>query len=159
MEFKNLSKDEARNIVISLQNLKRNDNNTFNTLFPKGDTFIEKLNLQILDNTCDRFPFLIEDINLYIMDLKGENRYLYLNIVDHSKIDDFKIDSIQATSLPSISLLQKINTEIYMTSNEEITSIKKYFPQSPKVKINHQKFKANTEEELIEYMKNLVNTN
>lgn len=97
-------------------------------------------------------------INLYLMELKGENKYLYLNIVDRSKIDNFKIETIQVSSLPDISLLQKINSEVYLTSKEEITSIKKYFPESQKVKINHQKFKASAENDLIIYMKNMVNT-
>lgn len=98
-------------------------------------------------------------INLYLFDQKGNNNYIYLYLIDEFKIDNFLIESVDKSIVPDISKFLKINEEVYRNSKEKITIIKEYFPEIKDDKIipRHHKFNSQTEAEVINEIKNMVN--
>lgn len=96
--------------------------------------------------------------DVYLYEHNDANKYLYLHLIDESKIDNLLIESVEKVSVPDVSFFQKINEEIYRESKEEITLISKYFPQSTKEGMmpKHRRFGPHSEKEFIDVIKNTI---
>ena len=126
----------------------------------ENDEDWEDNTIWITKNSIDIWCFG-KRMNLYIIKHNENDKFMYLYLLNHTKIDDLKIETVDENLIPDISNFIKINEEVLKGPYQEISSIKKYLSIYDKNDLDPklQQFKSFNEIELLDAMKYMVQQN